>query len=444
MSALWVVLLLAAFQGCIAFLLSRYVSLNDVESLAVPACVELALMALLTFFFSGLWRADVRDQCARQSREASYDGSLESDAGRGWDAACVVVVRKENASAEHDAKGPTVAYVSGGAWHRGTPDHWFYAGNVLGRLSSQYKDVVGASIGYRRCKTPPLTLYIGYPLYVIGCCLLPGLAAAAVVIPTKLANWPAVVAASLLLALLYLWVFCFHPADSGNWRPCMPTATADDMLRDIARGLRHLKDRAAGHGQDASLSVLCHSAGAHLVAFLLLDGRHLKEMGLSPDDIAAVALISGPLDIVHMMREHLSRVASCFMRHMAMLPTFGGETEWALWNVDAALVTRSQLSNKIGPRWLILTGREDEVVSPLGSDNLAVALRELDCDVTRSTFEGGHSPANFGREGDKVIPAVAGFFFGDGGNGGHGALGLVSLEVAKASADAAAGARSLI
>ena len=119
-----------------------------------------------------------------------------------------------------------------------------------------------------------------------------------------------------------------------------------------------------------------------------------------------------------MMREHLGFVARTFMYYMAVWPTFGAtEEEWAHWSVNRALVSASGLSGKCGPKWLILTGRQDEVVSPHASNVLSESLEMLGCTVTRSTFEGGHSCAGFGTEGDKVLPAVVGFFGLGGGSG---------------------------
>ena len=205
---IWTVVLLAIVEGGIAVLLSRYVSVTRPESLVAIIGGQVLLMAGITFFMSGWWRADVRcaASCKLQTSEPSYDGTLASDCGQGWDDARVVVRQ-----GSENSRGPTVAFISGGAWHRGTPDSWLYAGNIVGHLSTQYEGVVSASIGYRRCKTPPCTLYVGYPLYVIAGLSPSAALVASVLIPTQLALWPAVLAALGMVALLYLWLFGFHP-----------------------------------------------------------------------------------------------------------------------------------------------------------------------------------------------------------------------------------------
>lgn len=77
-----------------------------------------------------------------------------------------------------------------------------------------------------------------------------------------------------------------------------PEVTHPAHVEDCARAFRWVADHAAEHGYDRERLFLCgHSAGAHLVALLATDPRHLAAVELSKSDIRGVIPISGPFDV---------------------------------------------------------------------------------------------------------------------------------------------------
>jgi acetyl esterase/lipase len=77
-----------------------------------------------------------------------------------------------------------------------------------------------------------------------------------------------------------------------------PEVTHPAHVEDCARAFRWVADHAAEHGYDRQRLFLCgHSAGAHLVALLATDPRHLAAVELSQSDIRGVIPISGPFDV---------------------------------------------------------------------------------------------------------------------------------------------------
>merc|ERR1712070_452921 len=167
------------------------------------------------------------------------------------------------------------------------------------------------------------------------------------------------------------------------------------MLEDVARALRYLKDRASTRpDQDKRIMLVGHSAGAQLCAQLLLQPSYLQAVGMASKDIDAVALLCGPLDLPYMMEVHLGLSARVFMRHMAMRPAFGPEAAWPAWSPallrhpeDCAMESVEMQEGmqkglkrvNVGPRWMILTGTTDSMVSPHGSDELAKTLEKAGC-----------------------------------------------------------------
>ena len=67
---------------------------------------------------------------------------------------------------------------------------------------------------------------------------------------------------------------------SVNYR-FLPAVTLKDMMGDLAKGLRWVRDHVAEHrGDPERLVIMGHSAGAHLAALLCTDDRYLKAAGV--------------------------------------------------------------------------------------------------------------------------------------------------------------------
>lgn len=76
-----------------------------------------------------------------------------------------------------------------------------------------------------------------------------------------------------------------------------PEAVYPAFLQDGAAAVRWAVDHAKAHGGDPSRIVLAgHSAGAYIAMMLGLDGRYLREAGVDPGHIRALAGLSGPYE----------------------------------------------------------------------------------------------------------------------------------------------------
>ena len=127
------------------------------------------------------------------------------------------------------------------------------------------------------------------------------------------------------------------------------------FLQDGAQAVRWAKDNAARYGGDPDrLFIMGHSAGAHIAAMLVLDGRWLQQAGLTPNrDVAGLIGISGPYDFLPL--------------HDGVLATiFGG-----------ANVPDTQPISHVkpgAPPALLVTGQRDDIVEPSNTTRLAAKL----------------------------------------------------------------------
>ncbi|KAK3248662.1 hypothetical protein CYMTET_41880 [Cymbomonas tetramitiformis] len=362
---------------------------------------QFVLCALTSLYWSGLWRKDVRAAWRAAVREQYYDGTLDSDDVDSY--LCTLDIHTNGS-----ATGPTVAYVHGGSWFRGTPRCFFYSGNAAPYFASQ-KGVIGASIGYRLAKARPIVLYLLYPLAVTTVISLVCICCAVPFVGTEI-PWCQVAAVVCVSTFSFMWSHGLHPLGGHTYRIREKGVTGNEMLRDLARGVKFLKDRGRALAlRDQRIFLVGHSAGAHLSACLLSGGWHLKEVGLEPGDISGVALLCGPLDLEHLVHKHLHPIMARFVRSMALDPAFGPDTSsWTSWK-PAALLGKMNFG-KHCPKWLLFTGTKDKLVSADDSDKLEVKLREVGVDVHRKWFNGGHLPSDFGRRSDTVIPEVLALF----------------------------------
>jgi acetyl esterase/lipase len=74
-----------------------------------------------------------------------------------------------------------------------------------------------------------------------------------------------------------------------------PSVTFPAFVQDGALAFRWVYDHIADFGGDPShIYLMGHSAGAHIVGLLTLDGHYLKDVGLDRSDIHASVGMSGP------------------------------------------------------------------------------------------------------------------------------------------------------
>ena len=130
-------------------------------------------------------------------------------------------------------------------------------------------------------------------------------------------------------------------------------AFVEDGAAAIAWALRHLPR----YGIDPGLIFLMgHSAGAHIAALATMDQRYGSALGIDPDRVAGLVLMSGPFDFYPIKGEDLRDIFGPEARHPETQP---------LRFVRAGL-----------PPALFLHGRRDRTVYPVSSARMASAIRE--------------------------------------------------------------------
>jgi acetyl esterase/lipase len=136
-----------------------------------------------------------------------------------------------------------------------------------------------------------------------------------------------------------------------------PEVTYPDFLTDGALAVAWAVENAARYGGDPQRIVLIgHSAGAYNAIMLGLDETYLREAGVDPDRIRAVAGLAGPYDFLPLEGETTQAV-------------FGGAPD-----LDATQPVH-QVSAAAPPVFLA-TGDSDTVVRPRNTEALASALRQ--------------------------------------------------------------------
>ncbi|MGB6548522.1 MAG: alpha/beta hydrolase [Xanthobacteraceae bacterium] len=146
-----------------------------------------------------------------------------------------------------------------------------------------------------------------------------------------------------------------------------PQACYPEFLQDGAQVVRWVKDNIGRFGGDPDKIFLKgHSAGAHIAAMLAIDGRWLRQVGLSPGrDIAGLIGIAGPYDYLPLRDETLKVI-------------FGGadrpETQ-PIFHVTPG-----------APPSLLITGGRDRLVEPGNSVRFAARLTAAGNAVTVKTY----------------------------------------------------------
>ena len=132
-------------------------------------------------------------------------------------------------------------------------------------------------------------------------------------------------------------------------------AFVEDGAQAVAWTKAHIQ---AFGGDPARIHLMGHSAGAHIAALLILDGRYLAQQGLDPDrDIVSMVGLAGPYDFLPLTDPVYQRI-------------FAPAGDLA--------VTQPITFARVGaPPVLLLTGRDDTTVLPRNSENLAARITAL-------------------------------------------------------------------
>lgn len=144
------------------------------------------------------------------------------------------------------------------------------------------------------------------------------------------------------------------------------------FVEDGAAAIAWTEANIARHGGDsARLSLIGHSAGAHIGMLLALDPRWLRAAGSDPARLRAAVGLSGPYDF---------------------LPFSVGATRNAFGRApDPQLTQPINFARGDAPPILLATGTEDTMVLPRNSRKLAKALQGAGATVELREYDGiGH------------------------------------------------------
>lgn len=138
-----------------------------------------------------------------------------------------------------------------------------------------------------------------------------------------------------------------------------PGTVFPGFVQDVALAVRWVKDNVARYGGDPTrVSLVGHSAGAHIAALLTLDGSYLAAVGLGREAIRATVGLAGPYDFLPFSP------GNARLRR-AMGPEAGWPDTQPIRFVDGD-----------EPPMLLLHGGKDTTVDPANSAQLAARIRE--------------------------------------------------------------------
>eukprot|EP00466_Bigelowiella_natans_P012228 jgi/Bigna1/85994/estExt_fgenesh1_pg.C_70210 len=94
--------------------------------------------------------------------------------------------------------------------------------------------------------------------------------------------------------------------------------------QDVARAVAWVRLNAAKFGGDPdNITLVGHSAGAHICSMLMVEPEYLKEVsGPSPGQLAGLVAISGPYNATRMTE-------SCLLQTFYLHPVFGHRSKWS-------------------------------------------------------------------------------------------------------------------
>ncbi|MBM4061816.1 MAG: alpha/beta hydrolase [Planctomycetes bacterium] len=148
-----------------------------------------------------------------------------------------------------------------------------------------------------------------------------------------------------------------------------PADKAPAHVEDCAAAFAWLSAHAAEFGYDARrMSVMGHSAGAHLVSLLALDGDLQQRFGVEPGSIRGVVALSGVYDVR--------------FPHRVFEQVFGKEPRG---RADASPIVKAQRG---APPFFLRWGQRDLAGLPLSATMFRDRLRTLDVEVDAAELRG--------------------------------------------------------
>ncbi|WP_183434700.1 alpha/beta hydrolase [Methylobacterium sp. R2-1] len=148
-----------------------------------------------------------------------------------------------------------------------------------------------------------------------------------------------------------------------------PQARFPDFLKDGAAAIAWVRDNIAAQGGDPNRIVLAgHSAGAYNAAMLGLDPEYLRQAGVDPRAIRAVAGLSGPYDFLPFDQK-------------TSIDVFGQAP-------DPEATQPVSFAGAHSPPTFLATGDKDIVVKPRNTASLAARLRTARVPVQERVYEG--------------------------------------------------------
>ncbi|KQQ27030.1 alpha/beta hydrolase [Methylobacterium sp. Leaf123] len=148
-----------------------------------------------------------------------------------------------------------------------------------------------------------------------------------------------------------------------------PKVRFPDFLKDGAAAIAWVRDNIAAQGGDPSRIVLAgHSAGAYNAAMLGLDTEYLRQAGVDPRVIRAVAGLSGPYDFLPFDQK-------------TSIDVFGQAP-------DPEATQPISYAGAHSPPTFLATGDKDTVVRPRNTASLAERLRTARVPVQERVYEG--------------------------------------------------------
>jgi acetyl esterase/lipase len=148
-----------------------------------------------------------------------------------------------------------------------------------------------------------------------------------------------------------------------------PQSRFPDFLKDGAAAIAWVRDNIAAQGGDPNRIVLAgHSAGAYNAAMLGLDPEYLRQAGVDPRAVRAVAGLSGPYDFLPFDQK-------------TSIEVFGQAP-------DPEATQPVSFAGAHSPPTFLATGDKDTVVKPRNTASLAALLRTARVPVQERIYEG--------------------------------------------------------
>ena len=148
-----------------------------------------------------------------------------------------------------------------------------------------------------------------------------------------------------------------------------PQARFPEFLKDGAAAIAWVRDNIAAQGGDPNRIVLAgHSAGAYNAAMLGLDTEYLRQAGVDPRTVRAVAGLSGPYDFLPFDQK-------------TSIEVFGQAP-------DPEATQPVSFAGAHSPPTFLATGDKDTVVKPRNTASLAERLRTARVPVQERVYEG--------------------------------------------------------